>query len=78
VNNLSSSRIRAGKKLTIPAPILTKQESYQPNEGEHIVQRGDTLWEIARRYHLSVADLSNLNQINSADLLKPGKILLIR
>ena len=78
VNNLSSSRIRAGKKLTIPAPILASQESYQPNDGEHIVQRGDTLWEIARRYHLSVADLSNLNQINSADLLKPGKILIIR
>jgi len=78
VNNLSSSRIRAGKKLTIPAPILASQESYQPTDGEHIVQRGDTLWDIARRYHLSVADLSNLNQINSTDLLKPGKILIIR
>lgn len=78
VNNLSSSRIRAGKKLTIPAPVLSKQQSYQPNEGEHIVQRGDTLWDIAHKYHLSVADLSNLNQINSTDLLKPGEILIIR
>lgn len=78
INNLSNSRIRAGKKLTIPAPIMRSQEAFQPNEGEHIVQRGDTLWDIALKYRLSVADLSNINQINSSDVLKPGEILQIR
>ena len=78
INNLSNSRIRAGKKLTIPAPILNHEKTYQSNDGEHVVRRGDTLWDIARRYHLSVADLSNLNQINSREVLKPGEILQIR
>lgn len=41
------------------------------------VNRGDTLWEIARRYGISVAELKELNRLRDDDL-KPGQRLIVR
>lgn len=43
----------------------------------HVVARNDTLWGIARRYGLSVADLARLNGIDRNTLVKSGDILVI-
>lgn len=42
----------------------------------HLVQRGDTLAAIAKRYHVSVKDIQHWNQLAS-DRLMPGKRLTI-
>ena len=68
-NNLRGSRIRVGQRLTI----------YPGNVGEttHLVQRGDTLVEIARRYGVSVGDLKKWNGLRSS-MIRPGQELTIR
>ena len=43
----------------------------------HIVERGETLGAIARRYGTSVRDISRLNEIRNAALIHPGDRLLI-
>jgi membrane-bound lytic murein transglycosylase D len=87
-NNLRSSRIYPGQKLTIytnhPSPAVVKKEpvkSVSPQQplvvgGKykyHVVQPGDTLWDIAKKYEeVSVADLKRLNSNLNFKRLKPG------
>jgi membrane-bound lytic murein transglycosylase D len=43
---------------------------------EHVVQKGENLWLIARRYGVTVASLKQVNGLGS-NLIKPGKALLL-
>ncbi|SIQ65312.1 lipoprotein NlpD [Alkalispirochaeta americana] len=44
---------------------------------EHEVKRGETLYGIARRYNISVQQLSEANRLESPDLLLPGTLLTV-
>ncbi len=44
----------------------------------HRVSSGDTLWDIARLYEVSVADLQRINSLGEEDALLPGQVLVIR
>lgn len=45
----------------------------------YIVKKGDTLWDIAKKYKTTVAKISNVNNINDESKIEVGqKILLIR
>jgi len=55
----------------------SKKQS-QPQTAEyHIVARGDTLFDIARRYGTSVANLCKLNNISSKSVLRIGQRIRI-
>ena len=41
----------------------------------HFVQKGETLKEIANKYHMSLQELSHINQINSSSMLHKGQRL---
>ncbi|MEM7588677.1 MAG: M23 family metallopeptidase [Myxococcota bacterium] len=43
----------------------------------HVVSEGDTLWSIARRCHIPIAELMEVNSIASQEKLKIGHILYI-
>jgi murein DD-endopeptidase MepM/ murein hydrolase activator NlpD len=43
----------------------------------HVVQKGETLYSISRRYGLSVDDLCAINRITSASVLKAGQTLQV-
>lgn len=43
----------------------------------YTVQKGDTLWRIARKYHLWVADIIGQSHLKSATRIYPGQKLLI-
>jgi membrane-bound lytic murein transglycosylase D len=45
--------------------------------GWHTVKKGETLGQIARRYHTSVAAIVNLNKLKSSRLIYPGQRLRI-
>lgn len=38
----------------------------------YIVKSGDTLWSIAKRYDLTVADIRSLNNLKNSDIIYPG------
>lgn len=43
----------------------------------YVVKKGDTLWNIAKRYNTNIADIVEINHIENPDLIYPGDKLLI-
>ena len=82
-NNLSSDMIYVGQKLAIngqqtnnnkPAPKSTTNVNVSASS--HTVQRGDSLYQIALKYNVSVSDLKMVNGLSS-DLIYVGQTLKI-
>lgn len=86
VNNLRGSFIVAGDPLLIPRdggsgqivgtpPQLSRQRSIESAPATYTIRRGDNLWSIARRFALSIADITRHNGLNGDALLMPGQEL---
>ncbi len=83
----SSSRIRPGQKIVVwlkgPTPQDSPKVAKAPpadGPGEEIcytVKPGDSLWEIAREFDVTVAQLSRWNQIDIHQPIRPGLRLRI-
>jgi membrane-bound lytic murein transglycosylase D len=81
-NNLRSSFIRAGKRLKIPSKgyAYTSSEPAQTNytSGQvpayHVVRRGDSLWNIARKYGTTTEAIQKLNGLTGTRLYKGQKL----
>ena len=90
-NNLSENDvIKAGQKLIIPdadigtaaALSSTKTASASTNTSttktvEYVIAKGDTLYGIARKNGMSVADLMALNNLDSSAVIKIGQKLKV-
>ncbi len=82
-----SSRIRPGQKIVVwlkgPTPQNPPKVAKAPpakGQGEEIwytVKPGDSLWEIAREFDVTVAQLSDWNQIDIHRPIRPGLRLRI-
>ena len=67
------------KKLVsdiMTAPLDTKKLGSLPGMAIYTVKQGDNLWNIGRRYYLSVDRLKKMNDLTS-DVIYPGQKLLI-
>jgi murein DD-endopeptidase MepM/ murein hydrolase activator NlpD len=62
--------------LLLPVKLASAQDE-QPSGPVYIVQEGDTLWEIAQRFGVSLEDLSRENGINDPSQLAAGAQLVI-
>lgn len=88
LNNLRSRNlIRAGQVLRLPGaegpkgerlPAKTKDPEPIPESGVYEVRQGDSLWEIARRYDMRVAELTELNGLSANEPLRVGRTLRLR
>jgi membrane-bound lytic murein transglycosylase D len=82
-----TARIRPGQKIVVwvkdpEAEPLPEMAEIQPagapaQEIWYTVQPGDSLWEIARRFGVTVSDLSRWNQIDTHRPIRPGLRLRI-
>ena len=52
-------------------------EAIKPLPVYATVKRGDSLWKIAHRYHLTVGHLTKWNHLGRKKLLRPGQKLVI-
>lgn len=43
----------------------------------YVVKKGDTLWEISRRYNVTINQLVEINNIKNPNLIYPGQTLII-
>ena len=78
-NNLTSDNLSIGQIIKIPesTSIVTPSEDEVINEGSvYVVQKGDTLYSIAKKFNTTVDNLKNINSI-IGDVLTIGMNLLI-
>lgn len=83
-NKLRNNTIRVNRTLTIPASdraeesVASADDTTQPFDDdsfEHVVRNGDTLWDLARHYKVTVADLRRWNDLPRGQYLRPGQKL---
>jgi membrane-bound lytic murein transglycosylase D len=92
VNGIRGSYLRAGRSLTIPVASQSAA-SYRLSESQrikslqnaprkgvkvvHIVQPGDTFWDLAQQHKVNVRALAKWNGMAPRDPLTPGQKLVI-
>jgi membrane-bound lytic murein transglycosylase D len=81
-NALRGSLIRPGQNLIVPRfGTETRAASIQPQRsadgGVYVVQRNDTLWDIATGFSVSVDSLCAANGLSRRDVIRPGQRLNI-
>jgi membrane-bound lytic murein transglycosylase D len=82
VNNLRSSRIRAGDNLMIPhgtewASSLEMASSSAKTRTGYRVRQGDSLYRIAGKFKVSIDQLIAWNSLNPSAYLQPGQKLTL-
>ncbi|TDN37609.1 LysM peptidoglycan-binding domain-containing protein [Hymenobacter sp. UV11] len=87
-NQLSTETVAAGQKLRFGGPVPdavavrstprpAREARPEPNFSTHTVQPGDTLYNISRRFKVSVQELRRLNHLKSDDV-KLGQKLVVQ
>ncbi len=91
-NKMKSNKLRAGKEITIPIPRqpidsytmtasarLDKLQNRKRSglRREHQVAKGETLWDISRKYGVSTNQLARWNGMAPKDTLREGKKLVV-
>lgn len=74
INNLSSNLLNIGQVLKIPGKTI--DEGSTPSGETYVVQKGDSLYSIAKKFDTTVDSLKKLNNLNST-LIDIGQILVI-
>lgn len=90
LNGLRHSSIRAGQNLRLPGNVMPepvpasqrtakvrKPSKASSDSDEYVIQQGDTLWSIARRFNISRQELLSWNGISTKDYIQPGQKLKI-
>lgn len=77
---INPDEIWAGNVIKIPLsamPVPIPEVREKDRKIKYIVQEGDTLWKIARRFNVSLAELINLNRLCNPDLIYPDQVIII-
>jgi membrane-bound lytic murein transglycosylase D len=70
-------KVPKGAEATFTAAIAAIPPGERVRFGAHVVERGDTLSKIARRYGTSVEALRSANRLGARSLIHPGQVLTV-
>jgi membrane-bound lytic murein transglycosylase D len=77
-NTISSSSIRVGQTLVIPNGHYSSSKSSGSGPVSYKVKSGDTLWEIASKHNVTVADIKKWNNLKSNNLALGKKLTIYK
>ena len=79
LNGLTGSSLSIGQELRIKTDNskTSQQEKPVAEMGFHIVEKGDTLYSISKKYNMTVAELQKLNTLKGTDL-SIGQELIVK
>jgi membrane-bound lytic murein transglycosylase D len=83
-NNLQTGKkLIPGDKLKIrmDAPVSAPDESVRAKNGReiiYVVKEGDSLWSIAKKYHVTVSDIKTWNNMKGISRIRPESRLKLR
>ncbi|MDN3507551.1 MAG: LysM peptidoglycan-binding domain-containing protein, partial [Simkaniaceae bacterium] len=72
VRQAAAARIREITPVTVPKPVIPA------GDHRYTVQKGDTLWQIARNHRVPLKKLLADNNMSEKDSIRPGKQLIIK
>ena len=75
LNNLPSNNLSIGQELLIPISLDSSEQS-SGSGNVYVVQKGDSLYSIARKYGVSVSSITSLNNLVGTNL-SVGQSLII-
>ena len=77
INNLTTDVLRVGQELLVPrSPVDITLPITAPTIAIYTVERGNTLWSIARQFGTTISTLKELNDLTT-NLIKVGQELLV-
>lgn len=71
INNLTTNLLNIGQILKIPST-----DSISKEQNTYMVEKGDSLWSISKKFNTTVDELKKINNLTS-NLLSIGQILII-
>lgn len=77
LNGLKSDNISIGQVLKVTGVQTITPSPIQNAPGTYVVIKNDTLYSIAKKHNMSVAELKLLNKLTS-DSIKPGLVLKVK
>ncbi len=72
LNGISGDRIYTGQRLKLVSERKSAKET-----SIHVVRKGESLWDIARKYNLRISEIKEINQLKS-DVIRPGMRLALK
>jgi len=77
-NNISDPRtLRAGKTITVFHSPASSRPATGGKATKYVVRRGDSLWSIARKHNVRVADLKSWNSLGGSSMIQPGQSIKV-
>jgi LysM repeat protein len=83
------TQLHAGQTLRIVEPATTAEKQVEKTTitsrqklpvgamPSYTVKKGDTLWDIAHKHHLTLAEIRRLNKMNKTDRIHAGMVLAV-
>ncbi len=72
-----SLKIPKGSRAAFDTAVAAIPEGDRVKFGAHVVERGDTLSKIARRYGTTIEALASANNMRSRTMIHPGQVLTV-
>jgi membrane-bound lytic murein transglycosylase D len=87
INGITNTRrLYAGKKILTPVgaggaspdkSAFVPKKGFTTQEIEYTIRKGDTVWDIARRFRTDVETILSLNSLSFESIITPGDILIL-